>query len=480
MNIHNIRLGFATNSSSSHSLVFLNDIDDQGLDHYDFGWNHFTAASEKTKEVYVALHIISAIRRTIVDEDTSYLVVKGLMGEEIAKCAEDGYIDHQSIYMLPLNWNGNGPDYEFIEDFRKFMARKDLVILGGNDNGMDGHPLDKGRAFTFPIPQDEYSNEWVAKKDPQGFWTLFNRGSGGKIRMSFDELKRVAPKYSTTPELIDIKITDFCEKGCDYCYQGSSPFGKHADWGKRCSYRPCEHKSMHPFLSALKELKVFEVAIGGGEPTDHPHFVKILEEFREYGIVPNFSTGSLKWLKENSEKRERILKAMGNFAYSIKDWHEIEELVSFANVYRLKRPTIHYVMGTSYYFESVLKEARKFRQNVVLLGYKNVGKGLRYKPHDYSDWVKTIVKLREEDKCPDISIDTPLANQFADELKEAGVNDLFVHRTEGAFSMYIDLVEGKMGPSSFCDKSELVDIDIYKYKLADSIKKHYPFVEGEK
>lgn len=478
MILHNIRLGFATNSSSTHSLVFLNNIDDQNLDNYHFGWNHFTAASKEAKRAYVALHVGSALSG-IIDEETAGLVIKGLFGGKLAKNIKDGYIDHQSLYALPYDWEGKGLNYKFLKDFERFMTRDNLVILGGNDNDEESHPLNRGRGFYLPIPQDSYRDGWVARKDSQGFWTMFNRGAGGKVRFSFDDLN-MDIKYSTTPELIDLKITDFCEKNCKYCYQSSSPFGKHAEWGRPVHYQPCKSNGMYNFLEGLKKLKVFEVAIGGGEPTDHPRFLEILKDFREAGIVPNFSTGNLKWM-ENDEMREKVSELAGNFAYSAKDAHDIERFVNLISIYKSKsiwrRPVLHYVLGTSYDFNSFLEEAKRLRVGVVLLGYKNNGRGSGYIPHDYSDWVDVIVKLKDKGKCPNISIDTPLASQFSKELKEAGVNDLFVSRTEGSFSMYIDLVEGKMGPSSFCDEKELVNFDAYGREVEKSIRKCFPFTK---
>ena len=49
MKIHNVRLGHATNSSSSHSIIF--DPVSKATDDYDdFGWSFFTLASKEAKE----------------------------------------------------------------------------------------------------------------------------------------------------------------------------------------------------------------------------------------------------------------------------------------------------------------------------------------------------------------------------------------------------------------------------------------------
>ena len=54
MRIHNVRLGFATNSSSTHSLIFL----PKAQDNYNeggFGWDNFTLASKEANLDFVAV-----------------------------------------------------------------------------------------------------------------------------------------------------------------------------------------------------------------------------------------------------------------------------------------------------------------------------------------------------------------------------------------------------------------------------------------
>ena len=61
MNISSIRFGFATNSSSTHSLVFLpqdkkvkDDMCGEGFG--DFGWQNFTVISDKEKLHYLTYY----------------------------------------------------------------------------------------------------------------------------------------------------------------------------------------------------------------------------------------------------------------------------------------------------------------------------------------------------------------------------------------------------------------------------------------
>lgn len=483
MRIHNVRLGFATNSSSTHSMIFLKGAKDKivGEGNYDFGWEHFTAASRKTKEAYFAILVMNSLR-SMSDDHTAALVASDLLGRDISDISE-GYIDHQSMYGLPSNWEGRALNYEFAKEFRDFILQDDLVILGGNDNEDKGHPLSKnGSSFGLAVPKECWRSEIVARKDPQGFWTVFNRKTGAKVRFTFpqkgmkpkkDEYHSfgmagtASPTKAYAPELIDIKITDFCPRKCHFCYQGSGPTGRHSNW-----------ENSYGFLNALQELGVFEVAIGGGEPTAHPHFAQILQEFRSHGIVPSFSTRDLSWLKDPTRWRS-ILEAGGSFAYSVDEPEQsIEEFAAVlnANGFRsalsdlVPQPTVHHVMigGWNGDFERFLRSAYRHGIHVVLLGYKFTGRGANQKPKDHDDWVDTVVKLNEQNECPRLSIDTTLAKTFACKLKVAGIPDWLIETKEGSFSMYVDLVASKMGPSSFCLANELVDLDWIKH--TDKVK----------
>jgi hypothetical protein len=491
MQVHNVRLGFATNSSSSHSLVFLPRAKDKSVEGYEFGWRFFTAASEDAKRMYLA-HTIAKALRERVDSETASMVTQQLVGKQVYSTIEslegkgEGYIDHQSIYSLPYNWEGRGPDYTFVKEFSDFLLQSDLVILGGNDNESKQHPLSrKGKTFVLDIPLDDQSSAWVSRKDKEyGFWTLFNRRTGGKVRFSFPDKESlvtgksqqeyggwksnvaggVEPQRASVPELVDLKITDFCDRGCSFCYQDSTSEGKHGKWrSERYNY------SALPY--AFSNLNIFEVAIGGGDPVSHPDFVSILEDFRSYNVVPNFSTRSLRWM-DNDRERDRIMEACGNFALSVDSVQEVEELAAQVRVRKLgalggkyrPNPVVHFVMGTHpYAFKGVLKSAAYHGLHVVLLGYKDSGRGGKQKPEDYSGWVETVTDLRTKGECPGISIDTPLAEKYGKELNEAGVDDVFMQKGEGRFSMYLDLVDNLAGPSSFCGKENMVPIDLQSH-----------------
>ena len=792
MKIHNVRLGLANNSSSSHSLIFLKgakDLDDD-VDHNEFGWSNFTAGSEEAKRSYLALTLDRSLR-SITSPEMAEAIVNAWAGRD---ADPDGHVDHQSVYAMPLTWDEKGIDKQFFDEFKAFLLQENLAILGGNDNDNTKHPLDNGKSFTLDLLRDGSPNGMVARKDQtSNYWMIFNRNNGTKIRFSFDQ-KAKAPTKADFPELVDLKITDYCPFDCSYCLDGSTPVLKsnldwapisslkegdelfafdetvekgtkdrrirkalvknvwktlkHAtkittdrgeiicssdhqwlmshthrwlktkdlklgheisfstspwgdfvendafmkgylsglscgdgtsrwlpksDWvkgqpgqvywsvrlkdrepldraakyllnfgfsiqgvkdyypeynGEKLHYYRLEERStknvkklqsivtlnaqsadkdyqrgwlsgffdsegshsfngrtvrfsqkktnlflhtvekflhslgfkctkvldqevrllggrwaavslfgqIRPAISrkwdalfvggmksskakvlkletlpeqelvdietstgtfianglashncyqnstskgqhadaraisslvrVLEEAKVPEVAIGGGEPTLHPKFIEILENFRSSHIVPNFTTKNLAWLRD-FEVWPKIMKNCGSFAYSATDSDEVEKFSELLTRNKIapERVCVQYVMGSTemYEFESILETAGKHRIPVTLLGYKTTGRGHEYQPKDHSNWI-TVLKKLAKNYFP-VRIDTALALEFEDELKKNKIPSWMYHTKEGKFSLYIDAVKGKIGPSSYCESILMRSVDLEKMRV---------------
>jgi hypothetical protein len=146
MKLHNIRYGFATNSSSSHSIVlFENDhipIDkDSDLKNQDYGFNQFTLISEEAKRVYIGQCLKTFYHnRYNLSLEESAILASHLIGKTINP---NGGIDHQSMINFPLSKNiyyYPSISKEFLNDFIKYMMNPRIGILGGSDSG-DIHPL---------------------------------------------------------------------------------------------------------------------------------------------------------------------------------------------------------------------------------------------------------------------------------------------------------------------------------------------------
>ena len=96
--------------------------------------------------------------------------------------------------------------------------------------------------------------------DKYGYKALFDENTGKTIRL--DGADNCNNWKKSGPELLDISITNYCERNCSFCYRNSSKVGKHMSTSL---YRD--------IINEAKELKVFQVALGGGNPNQHPDFV---------------------------------------------------------------------------------------------------------------------------------------------------------------------------------------------------------------
>ncbi len=83
----------------------------------------------------------------------------------------------------------------------------------------------------------------------------------------------------SAPALADIQITTRCNLRCPHCYANSSQKGEHISWN-----------DLILALDNFERAGVFQVALGGGEPTLHPQFKKIIKAVRDRGMVPNLTT----------------------------------------------------------------------------------------------------------------------------------------------------------------------------------------------
>jgi uncharacterized radical SAM superfamily Fe-S cluster-containing enzyme len=242
-------------------------------------------------------------------------------------------VDNHSVIDPPRVHGANGTNgnihvgfYRAITDL--IAADPRIVILGGEDN------RGARKAFrpeivegTTPIGYrlGDSIPSGVARFDADlGQWVVFNAPTGLKIHLDlslpieapppatanngggdggggggggggddvddyYAEAVRLwraeCPRAGAVPELLDVSITDYCATGCPFCYRGSTEAGQHAS----TSY-------LRRLAAACGEAGVFEVAIGGGEPTEHPDFVEILRAFRDAGVVPNFTTRNVDYL----------------------------------------------------------------------------------------------------------------------------------------------------------------------------------------
>ena len=140
------------------------------------------------------------------------------------------------------------------------------------------------------------------------------------------------------PELVDLQVTGYCERGCPECYMNSSKEGKHIPL-----------ILVEEILDKLPST-VCQIALGGGEPTSHPHFVEILRRIRKRGIIPNYTTGGGPSLTQ--EKIEATKTYCGTLAISYHEGTDKWEAIRAFNKVGLK-PNIHFVLSSETVEEAI-------------------------------------------------------------------------------------------------------------------------------
>lgn len=242
------------------------------------------------------------------------------------------------------------------------------------------------------------------------------------------------------------------------CYQGSTTKGKHA-----------ETSFIANIAGILGELGVFEVALGGGEPTMHPDFLKILNNFAEQGVVPNFTTRNFDLLKDPAQLQP-IMEVAGAVAYSVTSSDEARAYAALVgkyptSYYHVGKPNrkqfkAHLVMG-SMPMDSIIACASilaKEHIDTVLLGFKRTGRGMEFPAHSYHGWIDAL----QSANINRMGIDTALALEYEEPLRNLGQAAMF-HVQEGAYSAYIEAVTKQIAPSSYCEKTEYKELCQHGY-----------------
>ena len=460
--LKSIRHGFATNSSSSHSIVWdpNRTFKDRRTISGRYNCEWFLLLDPESKKDYFLSQLFGDLmaRCPALGEEFIISGIEGVFKEEI----QPEYVDHQSQWKFPssvgsfisegkLNW-------EFAKELLEAMSDDRVIIEGGNDN--DSYP---GRTSDLD-PFIELQGG-VARKS-NGHWTIFYPGTGGKFRY---DLKGRDIFYADTPELVDLKITDYCSYGCKFCYQGSTEQGVHA-----------QAAAVISIIRTLKDLEVFEIAIGGGEPTAHPNFVDFLCSIKKAGIVPNFTTFDLEYWSKDKIIVEAVNHCCGGFAVSSLSANSLKAVAKWNKSNKVKA-NLQIPCGA--YPKAVVQRAINFAKEnfitITFLGYKNTHRGANNPPKDYSWIFQELLKHSWELRW---GADTLFVKQFKNEMDAAGIDRRLRVGEEGMFSCYIDAVEGTIDRSSY-----EVD-DTYKKKfeltgpygnteLEQLVYNNFPFVE---
>lgn len=453
--ISNYREGHACNSSSAHSVLLLSadDTTEERDTYGPFSWDEFFLKSEAAKNCYVAAQFAEVMSRKLDDELYKPMIerLSQFFGIPLEQ-QEWNYVDGQSAWDMPLTGPFGSKDLWIDEQYAielvEYLSDPRIAIHGGNDNS----PKELS-----PNGQ-EIAARWVARwrgralraRKDQGYWTMYEPDSGTKVRLTFDP-SLPEPKRASFPELVDMSITDWCDKGCSYCYRGSTEKGDHASVSR-----------IHSILRALAKKEVFEIAFGGGEPMSHPHFWDIIETTHSLGITPNFTTRRTDWL-ESEKLTKRFYDTCGAVAFSIDSVSEMERIHALlqsreSDALRglMYKVCFQVVVGAvrEKSLRKIFRYAMDSELKLTLLGYKTSGRGGSYIPEQpEQDWIQTFEeeRMNSSTKYGRMQVDTILADKYFSRLNDLtrGRFSLTGCTRDGIYSGFIDAVSGTMHLNSY-------------------------------
>lgn len=194
------------------------------------------------------------------------------------------------------------------------------------------------------------NNNWGTYRN--GNYTVaLNLENGTKVR--YNDADQLIP---STIENFDYKITSRCDGGCPFCFESSTPNGKHGDIMNQKFI-----DSLHPYT---------EIAIGGGNPLCHPQLIPFLEKCKSLKLVPSITINQLHFDRmRNLVDRlvtEKLIYGMG---ISLMDPNKqfLNDIKEYPNA------VIHIINGVI--TENQLGALLGHNLKILILGYKEVGKG---------------------------------------------------------------------------------------------------------
>ncbi|WP_300924547.1 hypothetical protein [uncultured Clostridium sp.] len=288
--------------------------------------------------------------------------------------------------------------------------------------------------FVKDVAFRKQTGNWYQYWNGNGFIEI-NKKDGTSIRTVLDD----KPYVAEFPENCDMNISLKCTNGCQFCYEGCTPDGKHADL-KKYLY------DKNSFLYTLHEGT--ELALNGNQPL-HPDLDLLLGFCKERGILANLTVNETT-LMEYKLYLEHALQEGLIHGIGVSPVTYSKEMIEFC----MKHPTavIHTIVGitTPEQYKSLQDKGLK----ILILGYKIFGRGESYLHtcklfiNLNAQWLGENVKnFPKHFKV--VSFDNLAIEQLNPKewLGDEGWNK-FYRGDDGSHTMYIDLVNETFAKNS--------------------------------
>lgn len=269
-----------------------------------------------------------------------------------------------------------------------------------------------------------------------------------------------------TVESMDIKITNKCDKGCPMCHEDSKPDGVHGD-----ILSPCFIDVLHPYT---------ELAIGGGNPLEHPDLVEFLLKCKDHRLIPSMTVNQDHFMKNISLIKklcnQNLIYGLGISLTNPSDKF-IDAVSEFPNA------VIHVIAGI--FDRNDLQKLSYKGLKLLILGYKKVRRGINLYNNASADidtkidWLKYMLPLMTKFECFScISFDNLALNQL-DVKNTLNMSDedwnRFYMGDDGqeemtSSSMYVDMVKREFARNS---------CSMERYPIMDTVEEMYNFLKNK-
>lgn len=286
-----------------------------------------------------------------------------------------------------------------------------------------------------------------------GNYTVTIYSDGTKVREN--DLDSLIPDK---PESIDIKITNCCDMGCPMCHEDSQPNGKHADLNAL------------PFVDTL--LPYTELAIGGGNPLEHPDLIPFLEYLKERHIIANMTVNQVHFMQRQMLIRNLtdngLIHGLGvSVGPLICHQDFLKTLQTYPNA------VVHVINGVI--AENALTAMYDKGLKLLILGYKEFRRGTHYFEAKRDDvcakkkWMyHRLPEIMRHFKV--VSFDNLAISQLnVSRLMSEKQWKQFFMGGDGQYTMYVDAVKREFARSSTSPD---------RYLLLDDIKPMFDKVQA--
>lgn len=239
------------------------------------------------------------------------------------------------------------------------------------------------------------------------------------------------------PESMDIKICDKCDMGCPMCHENSTPDGKCGD-----ILNAKFIETLHPYT---------ELAIGGGNPLEHPDLEAFLVKCKILMLIPSMTVNQTHFMKNKQYLKtlcdSKLIYGLGISVNKV-DNDFLEALKDFPNA------VLHVINGLVTIHDLAMLAGKDLK--ILFLGYKEFRRGkdlfkrdafsIERRKKETREWLGRIL---DEKWFEVVSFDNLAVNQLeVRTLIGEEVWSEFYMGDDGTATMYVDMVRGEFAKSS--------------------------------